>query len=81
MLRAPTALTFDDAATVVVEAEASAGIALPALRRSWAEQLNCADIALYEAKRIGGSAVIFDQSMYQRSRAQYRHSQDRRTVR
>lgn len=81
MLRAPTALAFDDAATVVVEAKASAGIALPALCRSWAEQLNCADIALYEAKRVRGSTVIFEQSMYQRSRVQYRHGQDRRTVR
>lgn len=66
MLAAPMTLPLGETGEVIVlETKASAGVALPVLRRSWSEQLNNADIALYEAKGIRGSAALFREGMCQ----------------
>ncbi|MBW8817383.1 MAG: GGDEF domain-containing protein [Streptomyces sp.] len=71
-LSAPITLVAVDALQVSITPGASAGIALAEADGTWAVLLRCADIALYQAKTVGGRAVLYTPGMQQPSRRDVR---------
>ncbi|NUP48425.1 MAG: GGDEF domain-containing protein, partial [Catenulispora sp.] len=68
-LGAPLTLVAADALLIDLTPRASAGIALPHPDRTWAGLLRRADIALYQAKAVGGHAVLHTSGMQHPRRA------------
>lgn len=71
---APLTLVAADALLIDLTPRASAGIALPHRDRTWAGLLRRADIALYQAKAVGGHAVLHTSGMQHPRRAGVRGS-------
>ena len=61
-------------ALVNITPSASAGIAVPQGGQAWASQLRHADIALYQAKAVGGQAVLYATGMQQPARQDSRET-------
>jgi len=62
-LNQPVDLSVDDGRPAIVTTTASAGIALPGPASTWANLMQSADIALYQAKREKGHAALYTAGM------------------